>query len=113
MRCSASAQSIKEVSGNVCASGKNNIFFTEGKTNNWTLLICLANLICRFLIASYMFQKIIKFLILFSLTATFVKETSKYVKGLAFTPHLNIPSITTSEKKKITLRHGLQMLCMT
>lgn len=47
-----------------------------------------------------MFQKIIKFLILFSLTATFVKETSKYVKGLAFTPHLNIPSITTSEKKK-------------
>lgn len=112
MRCSASAQSIKEVTGNFCASGKTNIFFIEGKTNNWSLLICLANLIRRFLIASYMFQKIIKFLILFCVTATFVKEICKYVKSLAFTPHLNIPSITTLKKKKITLRHGLQTLCM-
>lgn len=46
MRCSASAQRVKEVSGNVCASGKKKkqtifSFFIEGKINNWSWLICL------------------------------------------------------------------------
>lgn len=44
MRCSSSAQRVKEVSGNVCVSEKRKqtvfSFFIEGKMNNWSWLIC-------------------------------------------------------------------------
>lgn len=60
-----------------------------------------------------MFQKVIKCFILFLVTAVFAEEISKFVKTLAFTSHLNIPSTDTlKKKKKKTLRHRLEMLCM-
>lgn len=44
MSYSASTQRVKDVSGNVCASGKKTVFFffMEGKMNQWILLICFS-----------------------------------------------------------------------